>query len=112
MTRSTFQQHARIERKMINLDRADPGPMMCAWSDCDRDGVSLYRARTCEHSPRYSCGQTDQGIGGGRHYWHVFCTDRHLQYHVASTGPRAAGTAERNQGRIYGMLPPGYRHAL
>jgi hypothetical protein len=112
VTRTTYQQHAQIERKMINLDRADPGPMMCAWSDCDHLSIGLYWIRQCEHSPRIPCHLVDLGVGGGRHYWFHFCREKHKQYFLACSGRMAADTAERNQGRIHGMLPPGYRHSL
>jgi len=112
VTRTTWQEHARIERKIINLDRHDPGPVACSWDECEARACTLYRVRLCEHSPRVSCGQTDQGIGGGHHYWYTFCRERHKQYWLAAAGLMAHDTADRNSGRIYGMLPPGYRLAL
>jgi hypothetical protein len=104
--------HAQLERRIISLDRADPGPVQCCWPECDRRAVSLYQIVLCEHSPAYSCSATERGEGGGRHYRYTFCRERCRAYFAASMGRLAADTAERNQGRISGNLPAGYRHSL
>jgi hypothetical protein len=90
-------------KKVINHDRGGTY-VMCAWDECDRDGYELYKVRTHEHAASVPC---DSPLG--RHTNYVFCTERHKQYWVASTGQNAHELAARNNGRQYGMLPPGQR---
>lgn len=109
---TTGQAHAIITKRIINFDRHDPGPVPCSWPECDRRATTLYQIVLCEHSPRVSCSATDRGEGGGRHYHYTFCRERCRAYFAAGMGRMALDTAARNSGRVSGMLPPGYQHAL
>lgn len=112
MSRTTYQQHAIITKRVINLDHGEGRPISCAWPECERQATSLYELVQCEHSPMISCSAVDQGVGGGRHYRYAFCRERCRAYFAAAMGRLAHDTAARNRGRISGNLPPGYRHAL
>lgn len=81
------REHAIIEKKVINLDHAGDRHVMCAWDDCERDGVDL-------HMVKINYGTADQP----HVVKHVFCTDRHKQYFIHSP-------------RDHGHLPPGYRRS-
>lgn len=101
-------EHARIGRKIINFDSGGYG--VCAWDTCDRDACSLYQVRQHEHPQHWPCDAVDAGMTeGGQHVWFAFCTDRHKNYWVHSSGVRANELSERYNGRIHGMLPPGLR---
>lgn len=97
MTRTTFQQHAIIQRKAINLDKLDPAAVVCAWDDCEKHGYEMYKIVMRE---------------GIRTTTFLFCTEGHRQYWANATGRNALDSADRNQGRIYGMQRPGYRRSL
>ena len=98
--------HAKVQKKIINHDRGGTF-VVCFWSDCDRDGLALYEVRNHEHARNIPCGDPL-----ARHVMYPFCSERHRQYHLACTGEMANDTAARNQGRIAGMLPPGYGSSL
>ncbi len=87
----------RVERLIINLDTAMP--ITCNWDECDLRSRTCYQVRLHEH-PAGQCAT-------GRHAIMTFCSQRHLEYWVYSSGSRAHDLAARNQGRIYGQLPPG-----
>lgn len=106
MTRTTYQQHARLERKIINMDQ-NGAKVLCAWDECDRDGISLHEVRTHEHARNIGCESSL-----AKHITYPFCSERHKQYWLACTGEMAKHTEARNNGRIAGMLPPGYRTAV
>lgn len=109
--RIVYSRTRRIGRKIINYDTESYG--VCAWDECDLDACSLFRIRTHEHHPAIGCEAVDSGLsGGGRHVWYAFCTERHKQYWLNASGPRAGDSAGRHSGRIYGMLPPGFRQSL
>jgi hypothetical protein len=96
----------RVERLIINLDTTLP--IICNWDECDRRSRTCYQARLHEHPPGWSCDLVDAAGGTrGRHMRMTFCSERHLEYWVHSSGERAKELAARNQGRIYGQLPPG-----
>lgn len=99
------QQHARIGRKIINFDSGGYG--ICAWADCYKDACNLYEVRNHEHARNIPC---DSSLA--QHITYAFCSERHKQYHLACTGAQAHDTAARNQGRIAGMLPPGWRQSV
>lgn len=103
MTRTTFQEHARLHRKIINHDQAGR-KVLCAWADCDRDAFSMHEVRTHEHARIIDCNSPM-----ARHITYAFCTDRHRMYWLASSGAMAKDTEARNNGNIAGMLPPGYK---
>jgi hypothetical protein len=97
-------RHALIQRKVINHDRGGTF-IMCAWSDCDRDGYELYKVTSHEHAQSIAC---DSSLA--KHISYVFCSERHKQYWVACTGENAKELAARYGGRQAGMLPPGLRN--
>lgn len=103
MTRTTFQQHAQLQRKVINHDRGGT-KVACAWDECDRDGFENNKVTAHEHAVSIPCWHDL-----AKHISYIFCTDRHKQYFLACTGPMARDTQARNNGRIAGMLPPGYK---
>lgn len=98
-------EHARIGRKIINFNTGGYG--ICAWSDCYKDACSLYEVRQHEHARIIPC---DSPLGS--HVTFAFCSERCKQYWLACTGPMAHDTGARNQGRIAGMLPPGWKQSV
>lgn len=95
---------ARVQRKVINHDRGGTF-VLCAWSDCGNDGYELHKVRQHVHAGSIPC---DDPLAS--HVNFVFCTERHKQYWLACTGQMARDTEARNNGRISGMLPPGWRN--
>lgn len=87
------RRHAIIEKKVINHDRGGTH-VMCAWDDCEKDGVELHKVRVLDTKP----GITPTYI----HY--VFCSERHRQYWINS--------APRDGSIGYGNLPAGYRSSI
>jgi hypothetical protein len=106
MTRTTFQEHARLQRKVLNLDRGGTH-VMCVWADCDHDGYENHKVVLHEHARSIPC---DSSLA--KHIHLVFCSDRHKQYYLACSGPMAHDTEARHNGHIAGNLPPGYRPYL
>jgi len=98
--------HGMVEKKVVNLDRGGTF-VMCAWLDCDRDGYELYKVRQHTHAPNIACHSSLAS-----HVSFVFCTERHKQYWLACTGEMAKHTEARNNGRVAGMLPPGWKRDL
>jgi len=80
--------HAIIDKKVINLDHDGAKHVMCAWDDCERDGVDLHQVRI-----NYGKTATPHVVK------HVFCTERHKQFFINSV-------------RNYGNLPPGYKRSF
>lgn len=97
---------ARVEKRVVNHDQGGTF-VVCAWDTCDRDGTQLYSVMQHEHARSIAC---DSSLA--KHITFVFCTERHKQYWLNATGPAANESAERNRGRIYGMLPAGHRPSL
>ena len=118
MTRTTYQEHARIARKIINMDRGEylgefSPYLVCLWDECDKAATTLHQKLYCEHDSRVSCQQADNralsaGANRGAHYMTAFCSQRHLEYWWNATGGRALASLERS-GRAYGNLPAGSR---
>lgn len=58
---STAWQHARIQKKIINLDQGGDGRVttsgthytLCAWNDCTNDACSLFNVRVKTHKEGY-----------------------------------------------------------
>lgn len=58
---TTRWQHARIEKRIINLDDGGWGKVsssgthytLCAWLDCDNDALELYKVREATHAEGY-----------------------------------------------------------
>lgn len=96
----------RVERLIINLDMAKP--VTCAWDECDRPARTPYQVREHRHTSVHRCDDPWYG----NHSTYAFCSERHLQYWVSSTGSRAHDLAARNQGRIYGQLPAGMKRMI
>lgn len=109
---STYQQHARIAKKIINLDRQAPN--VCSWDDCPRDSTVLYVHIQCNHPVRRPCRQAQyQAVTAGdpgAHQRFAFCSERHMAYFVESQGWRALRLVEQNRGRSYGNLPTGSKN--
>jgi|SRR5215472_8148716 len=104
---TTGQVHARIAKKIINLDRESPN--LCCWDDCERPSTVLYRYRYHHHPAGRPCDQADRiamATGDPQHQWFAFCSERHQGYFVYSGGWRAVAMIE-SQGRAYGNLPTG-----
>src|SRR5260370_953083 len=80
-------------------------PGLCRW------GQRL--ARPHEPAGRIKCALvTAAGGEYGRHMIMAFCSRRHMEYWVHSSGQRAQELAARNQGRIYGQLPAGSKRMI
>jgi hypothetical protein len=96
----------RIAKYVINNDRGGT-KVVCAWDECDRPGYEMHKVRVHEHA-----GSADCGSPAAKHINYVFCSDRHRMYWLNCTGEMAKVSEARNQGRIMGMLPEGYRGYL
>jgi hypothetical protein len=81
-------EHARIEKRVINLDHGGSKHVTCAWDDCEKDGVDLHMVKI-----NYGKEETPHVVK------HVFCSEKHKQYWINST-------------RGYGRLPPGFRRSI
>ncbi len=81
-------EHAKVEKKVINLDHAGDRKVMCAWDLCEKDGYDLHQVRINYGTPVFP-----------RVVKHVFCTERHKQMWI-------------NNRRDYGNLPPGFRRSF
>lgn len=101
-----------VGRKIINLDRADPGPILCAWADCYRHGLDIYTHVFCEHPPGEGHEHADRRLlvqaGRVAHLKFAFCSHRHMRYYQNAEGGAALDAIERT-GRAHGNLPQGER---
>lgn len=93
----------RVAKYVINHDQGGT-KVVCAWDECDRPGYELHKVRQHEHAAVIAC---DSDLG--KHITFIFCSDRHKLYWLNCTGEMAKVSEERNNGRISGMLPPGYK---
>jgi hypothetical protein len=82
------REHAIIQKKVINLDHGGSRHVMCAWDDCENDGVELHQTRV-----NYGKAETPHIVK------HVFCSERHKQFWINSV-------------RSYGNLPPGFKRSF
>jgi hypothetical protein len=102
----------RVGKKIINLDRHDPGPIPCCWDTCDRWGLDIYTHVFCEHDPREGCEHADRRLlaqaGRVAHLKFAFCSHRHLSYYRNAEGRNALDAIART-GRAHGNLPVGER---
>lgn len=94
---------SRIAKYVINHDRGGT-KVVCAWDECDKPGYECHKVRSHEHAHSISCGSSL-----AKHISYVFCSDRHRLYWLNCTGEMARESEARNNGRIAGMLPPGYK---
>jgi hypothetical protein len=110
---STYQQHARIYRKIIN--RNNGGKIMCMFADCERDGYENfvyvehrhpgpYTERRCQGFDWYSLA----AAGEPAHVRHAFCSERHRMMFVESGGWRVHRLLA-DRGHAFGYLPTGSR---
>ena len=108
---STYQIHARIAKKIINLDLERNNK--CSWDDCDRDSTVLYVYIYCHHPVDRPCRVANRIAlahgDPGAHQKFAFCSEKHQEYFVWAGGWRALAMAE-SQGRIYGNLPTGSKN--
>ncbi len=80
--------NTRNVRKVINLDHQGDRHVMCAWDDCERDGVELHKARV------------NYGKPGNPHVVsYVFCSETHRLYWIHSS-------------KRYGYLPSGDKRSF
>lgn len=96
---STAWRHARLEKKIINLDQGGDGRVteagthyvICAWSDCTNDAFENHKVRINEAKPGYQ-----------PHYiTYAFCSERCKQYWLHDS---------RGQGG--NNLPPGFKRSI
>jgi len=96
---TTEWMHARHQKRVINRDQGGDGTVtssgthyvICAWSDCDKDGYENFKVRVKTHSD-----------GAEERYMnYVFCSERCKQYWLNDVRPGGG----RN-------LPPGYRRTI
>lgn len=99
-----------LARRVINHDGGGRY-IVCAWDDCERDGVELHKIRSHEHLRNVSCEDVDVGAALGRHITFVFCSERHRLYWLNATGTNATRSLE-STGRAYGNLPVGSRGTI
>lgn len=78
-----MREHAIIQKKVINLDRGGTY-VVCAWDECEQDGVESNKCTVNYGKPGYP----DQIVK------YVFCSERHRQYWI-------------NSHHSYGNLPSG-----
>lgn len=88
---TTQHQHAIIEKKIINHDSGTGRHIICAWSDCERDGYESNKVVV--HT-----GQSGYEV---RDMHYVFCTERHRQYWLHDARPGGGNN-----------LPPGYKRSI
>lgn len=112
MTRTTYQTHAKIERKIINLNNGG-GKFVCLFADCERLAIEIYSIPRAEHRhPRHwPCDYADHVLarmGEMAHIDYPFCSERHREMHYESSGWRAHRLIA-SRGGAYGYLPTGSR---
>ena len=111
---TTAWRHAKLERYVINMDRGGV-PQECCWDTCDALAKDCYKHISCLHDVRRPCTQADEMalINAGRtaHLEYTFCSMRHRNYWVNSTGRNAQESIART-GRAYGNLPAGMRNMI
>ncbi len=107
----TGRQHARITRKVINLDSGTGRPIVCAWDDCDRDGTTLYQTVSHEHLRNVRCEDVTAGAALGKHVTFVFCSAGHKDLFDNATGGNALRSISAT-GRAYGNHSVGSRGTI
>ncbi len=106
----TNGQHARITRKVINLDSGTGRPIVCCWDDCERDGTELYKTVSHEHLKTVSCAAVNAGAPG-KHVTFVFCSAGHKDLFDNATGGNALRSLSAT-GRAYGNHSVGMRRGI
>ena len=111
---TTYQSHARIMKKIINLD-AGGIPNICMYRDCENHAYQMYAYPECRHPVGWKCRYAEYMAmvhgGGGAHIWMAFCSEGHLELFRWGGGWRALVLIEE-QGRAWDMLPTGYKGLL
>jgi hypothetical protein len=111
---STYQQHARIYRKIANLNNGGD-PIVCMFSDCEKHAYRNFvyvehrhpaplTERNCEAHDMRSMAMT----GAPSHIRHGFCSERHRMMFVESGGWRVHRLLA-DRGHAFGYLPTGSR---
>ena len=112
---TTYQHHARIQRKIVNMDAQGDRFIVCGWDDCERPGFELYKLLLHDHPVNRGCNRADTislAAGTGTaHRWVPFCCERHRLYYANAQGVFALRSLEAS-GRAYGNLPPGSRGTI
>lgn len=67
----------RLGKYVYNMDVPGGRRIVCAWADCEADGVNLYLTVVHDHSTR--CDHPD-----AKHPKYLFCSERHKMYWVNS----------------------------
>lgn len=84
-----------IGKVIVNLDHVGYSRYVsCAWFECERSGVDLYKAFFHDHNREYPCAGS-----GAKHVWYVFCSMRCKAYF-------------QNSHRSMGNLPAGMKATL
>jgi len=117
---STEWQHAQVMRKVVNLDSGTGRKIVCAFSDCERDGYENFKRVMHEHARGgwidgkwtqggYLCDAVNAGVFPGLHRTYVYCTERHraMDHFGMQTW-----MAEHRNGGVYGYLPTGWQGSM
>lgn len=108
MSRTTYQAHAIVEKKIINYDSGRH--IQCMWADCERDGLTVNRLRWCRHQPHVPCDQAN-AFDVASHIRFAFCSERHMNMFRFDHGPQGRAMLE-SRGGLFGYLPTGYRGGM
>lgn len=107
---TTRWEHARVMRRVINMDREDRN--FCSWADCEKRSYALFTHVQHYHDTRVGCRAADAMSlahgGNAVHVKHAFCSEKHMERFIWSQGWRANYMIE-HFGRAGGDLPTGYR---
>jgi hypothetical protein len=104
---TTAQQHARIYRKIINLNNGG-GHLDCMLLDCERQAYSNFVVLEHRHPGHWNCDYANF-IDPATHIRLGFCSERHKTMYVEGSGWRALRLAEERGGGVFGYLPTGSR---
>ena len=119
---STEWQHARVMRKVVNLDSGTGRKIVCGFADCERDGFENFKIVQHEHQRAARvdgkilrgdqlCEAIDAGVFPGIHRTYVFCSERHRAMFHFDHGTQGLAMLE-SRGGMYGYLPTGYRGGI
>lgn len=107
---SMAPDNGRVNRTSKLIVNPWTGPVDCCWDDCWNLARDIWPIRLHEHPLHVPCHTVDASQGlWGRHAFMTFCSEKCRDYWLWSSGWRAKDTAARNNGRIYGMAPPGQK---
>jgi hypothetical protein len=106
--RTTYQAHARLQRKIINHDTG--GHIVCMWADCEREAITTYRVLQHRHPHIVNCDLAAH-FDPASHIRFAFCSERHLNHFRFDHGPEGHAMLE-SRGGLFGYLPTGYRGGI